>query len=79
MELNNYKQFIAPRYWFSALGVVLILLGLTGGANVLGVDMTIVDPIKSYIALGLGVVFLGCGLRLHRLALRESNTTDANK
>ena len=66
INIDSWKQFIAPRYWFSALGMLLVLLGLTGGTEVFGIDMTIDDQVMKYIAILLGVAALVGGLGIHR-------------
>jgi hypothetical protein len=73
MDFSKIKPYIAPRYWFSALGIVLVLLGLTGGTSVAGVDLTIEDPVMGYISIALGVVCLIGGLRLYRKVMRHGN------
>jgi uncharacterized membrane protein len=76
VDFNSWKQFIAPRYWFSFLGMLLILLGLTGGAEVFGIDMTIDDQVMKYIAILLGVAALVGGLGIHRRFLKRNGDTN---
>jgi len=69
--LEALKPYIAPRYWFTVLGALLVLLGLTGGTTVAGIDLTIEDPVMGYIAVLLGVVCLIGGLRLYRKIMKK--------
>jgi len=71
MDISKYKEYIAPRYWFSALGAVLIVLGLTGGTKIAGIDLTIEDPNMGYISVVLGFICLVGGLRLYRMFMKK--------
>jgi hypothetical protein len=66
VKIADIKPYIAPRYWFTALGVVLILLGLTGGTEVAGIDLVIEDPVMGYIAVFLGCVCMIGAYRIYR-------------
>lgn len=70
---EKLRPYIAPRYWISALGAFLILLGLTGGTTVAGIDLTIEDPNMGYIAIVLGFICLAGGLRLYRMFMKDAN------
>lgn len=72
VDFSSWKQFVAPRYWFSFLGMLLILLGLTGGTVVFGIDMTLTDPVMGYIAIVLGVISLVGGLGVHRRFTKQN-------
>ena len=72
--LDKIKPYIAPRYWFTALGAILIVLGLTGGTEVAGVDLVIEGDVFRYIAIALGVVSIVGGLRLYKKFMKNANT-----
>ena len=75
---ETLKPYIAPRYWFTALGIILILLGLTGGTTLAGIDATIEDPVMGYISIFLGLISIIGGLKLYKKFTRKQGD-DANK
>jgi len=72
MDLSKYKEYLAPRYWLALLGILLILLGLTGGTEVAGVDVRITDPIKGYLAMVLGVIACIYAAKAHKSYVKRS-------
>lgn len=76
MDLHKYKDFMAPRYTLAGLGVVLLLLGLTGGGEIAGVDLTIENPVMGYAALALGVIASFASYRAWRRFQRETPEID---
>ena len=73
MDWEKARAYIAPRYWFTALGAVLVLLGLTGGTEVAGVDLSIEGDVFRYISIVLGVICLIGGLRIYQRFMKRAN------